>query len=79
MQKRFYVGYRNGMLVREVIRVTPDQAKTKEAVTAETGTEYQALVGPFRTDAGAQTMAESFGPKIQTVADAERYSKLLVN
>jgi hypothetical protein len=65
---KLYVGCRRGTLERDVIR-------TADPSEAAHGDRYFALIGPFRTRAGADIMRTAHGPNIQTVSDAERAAR----
>ena len=68
-RSRIYVGCANG--TREVF-------SSKEIPTRKTHSQFGAIIGPFRTHAGAQFMAEcGYGnTHCVTVADAERLAKI---
>jgi len=70
MRNKIYVG-RHGMFM-QIFR-------SKEMPTVEThGEHYQAVIGPFRTLAGAQFMCR-YGinnPHCQCVEDAEKLAKI---
>ena len=68
---RLYVGC-NGPS-RELFRAASTPTK------AEYGARYAAVIGPFRTKAGAMAMTMARGPLIQTVADAEAIARLRRN
>lgn len=69
-KNKIYVGLRVGQ--------RPNIFRSKETPTEQThGEFYHAVIGPFRTLAGAQFMRQygSGNPHCQTVADAEKLSK----
>ena len=72
MKKRFrwYLGRRSSTATRELFRA-------RETPTPADYPEYNAVIGPFKTYAGAQFMLD-FGqnnPHCRCVADAERLAK----
>jgi len=73
MRTRIYVGIvsRETVRFREVFR--SERTPTRES----TGLRYAAVIGPFRTMAGAEFMRDhgERNPHCQCVADAERLAK----
>ena len=69
MKTKIYVGVKGAK--RKVFR------SAKTPTFASHGKRFAAVIGPFRTKAGAEAMAK-YGrnnPHLQTVADAERMAK----
>lgn len=66
MRSRIFIGYKYPHCAIFRAAATP---------TPETHPQYAAVVGPFRTLAGARVMLNAHGPLIQTVADAERTAR----
>ncbi len=66
MRSQIYIGYKypNRAIFRAAATPTP-----------ETHPQFTAVVGPFRTLAGARVMLNAHGPLIQTVTDAERAAR----
>lgn len=72
-RKRFYVGQRNGF--RQVF------SSLEKPTDASHGDDYTAVIGPFRTRAGAEFMRKhgENNPHCRTVRDAENLAMKVRN